>query len=136
MIRNLAAFDAFMRDLVPQIEEKIGELRRWVAIEIWSNVTSMSPVDTGRFRASWNIQDGSPDMSVVPEGQHGPPSQPSGISTRPYQQTWVSNGLPYGERLEFGWSRQAPDGMVRITMAEIETVLNMMGDISRRDFRV
>lgn len=135
MIRNIYAFDQFMRNIVPEVEGQIGKMRRWIAVEIWSQVTRMSPVDTGRFRASWNISEGSPDMSTQPEGNHGPPSR-SHVSDRPFEKTFVSNGLPYGERLEFGWSRQAPQGMVRITIAEMETTLIMLGDISNRDFRL
>lgn len=30
----------------------------------------------------------------------------------------VSNSQPYAERVEFGWSTQAPEGMVRITVKE------------------
>jgi hypothetical protein len=36
---------------------------------------------------------------------------------------WIYNNLPYIERLEFGHSQQAPLGMVRISIAEIETEL-------------
>lgn len=36
---------------------------------------------------------------------------------RPGDSVWIGSGLPYMERLEFGWSRQAPAGMVRIAIA-------------------
>lgn len=133
-IRNIRQFNQFMRNITPEIEEKLGEIRRWVAIEIWTRVTQKSPVDTGRFRASWNIEEGSPDLSVRPEGRYGQPLMPSNISDRPFAKTFVSNGLPYGERLEFGWSRQAPHGMVRVTIAEVEVLIEMLGDVSNRSF--
>lgn len=33
---------------------------------------------------------------------------------------WLNNNLPYIRRLEYGWSTQAPAGMVRVTLAEIQ----------------
>jgi hypothetical protein len=33
---------------------------------------------------------------------------------------WIYNNLPYAIALEYGHSRQAPNGMVRIALAEIE----------------
>ena len=36
---------------------------------------------------------------------------------------FISNNLPYGEKLELGSSQQAPNGMVRISVAEFERVI-------------
>jgi hypothetical protein len=33
---------------------------------------------------------------------------------------YLTNSLPYARRLEYGWSKQAPAGMVRITVANFE----------------
>jgi hypothetical protein len=38
---------------------------------------------------------------------------------------YLTNNLPYGERLEYGYSKQAPSGMVRITLAEYEKILRL-----------
>jgi len=35
------------------------------------------------------------------------------------RQIFIVNGLPYINRLENGWSQQAPNGMVAITLAEL-----------------
>jgi hypothetical protein len=32
--------------------------------------------------------------------------------------------MPYALRLEYGWSKQAPAGMVRVTVAEFQAVVN------------
>ena len=37
--------------------------------------------------------------------------------------TFMANNLPYAHRLEFeGWSRQAPEGMVRRTVARFNQI--------------
>ena len=36
---------------------------------------------------------------------------------------YMTNNLPYGERLEYGWSSKAPSGMVRITLAEYDMII-------------
>lgn len=35
---------------------------------------------------------------------------------------YIANGLPYILRLENGWSKQAPAGMVAITLAELPSL--------------
>ncbi|VEB42983.1 Uncharacterised protein [Chromobacterium violaceum] len=34
---------------------------------------------------------------------------------------WLVNPMPYAVKLEYGWSKQAPAGMVRLTLAEISS---------------
>lgn len=33
---------------------------------------------------------------------------------------WLSNNLPYIERLEYGYSKQTPAGMVRLSIEEVK----------------
>jgi hypothetical protein len=37
---------------------------------------------------------------------------------------FLVNNLPYGPRLERGWSKQAPSGMVGITVAEFQKAVS------------
>lgn len=38
---------------------------------------------------------------------------------------YLTNNLPYINRLEFdGWSTQSPEGMVRVTLAELDTIID------------
>ena len=36
----------------------------------------------------------------------------------------LTNALPYARRVEFGWSSQAPQGMVRLSVAETQQILD------------
>ena len=37
---------------------------------------------------------------------------------------YITNNLPYIMRLEFGYSKQAPAGMARITVDRFQTIVN------------
>jgi len=77
----------------------------------------------GRFRANWNTSVTAPDETTTDAVD---PSGESAIANVLAKMggagavTFLTNGLPYGERLEYeGWSKQAPAGMVRIAMARV-----------------
>lgn len=83
----------------------------------------------GRFRGNWQYT-----FNAIPKGQ-ADAIDPSGsvsigrISKGLNGQAnvagthYVSNNLPYAKRLEEGWSyRQAPQGMVMLTVAEFQSL--------------
>jgi hypothetical protein len=122
-----------------------------------SGVILMTPVDTGRARASWNVSAGSPSTRVPPPGRYrrpaaiGPARQAlSGIGL--YDSIWITSTLPYIKVLEYGgypdppklgswdkrrgvyviksskgFSKQAPRGMVRVTYAQVLNALGFRG---------
>lgn len=105
------------------VEDRVGTLKKLAAFHLWNAVTQRSPVDTGRFRAAWNIAEGRADLSVPPEVAKGttlPPPQPPEIGAiRPGVPIVVSNNLPYALPLEKGSSTQAPQGVAAIAVREV-----------------
>lgn len=90
-----------------------------------SRIIKRSPVDTGRFRNNWQASVNSPATGVTTAtDKTGNASvQEASALINKFQigsTFYLTNNLPYANRLEFGWSKQAPSGMVRITVAEIE----------------
>jgi len=117
----------FIADL-DKFGEKLGIdlriVRRKIALDLLRKITDRTPVDTGRLRASWNLSDDQPDPSVAPKGINTGTGKITATFTRPFGQTWISNNLPYALKIEFdGHSKQAPSGMARISVAEIEAEL-------------
>lgn len=106
------------------VKAEVYKLTRKTALELFSLVVDLSPVDTGAYRASWAVSEGSPVFNWV--GRHrsaklnsyilDEPSTPS-LSTKFYRKFFVTNGAPYALRLEYGWSGQAPYGVVRHAMS-------------------
>ena len=119
----------FALNLAKQIEvanDKVESIVKVTMIELFNRVIQKSPVDTGRFRANWNCSIGSPDLST---SQAIDPSGSSSISkatstvvsyTLNGQSVFLTNNLPYADRLENGWSKQSPNGMVRLSVMEIQ----------------
>lgn len=115
-----------------QWAEAMGGLHRavaYVATEALARVQRKSPVDTGQFRANWLISIGAPDPST----EQGPSpafaakssaALASYAAQEGFPVVYLQNNLPYANRLENGWSKQAPDGMVGLTVAELSALWN------------
>lgn len=81
----------------------------------------------GQFRSNWNLGVDAIDRTTTTEtnsfflqGRNRMPADPFGHSF------YISNAKPYAWRLEVEhWSRRAPDGMVRITALEFDTILQV-----------
>lgn len=80
-----------------------------------------SPVYTGSYRASWRIAFDTPDPSITDGGGPAAPLPPPKFQWPPGfkvgMQVIISNNQPYAERIEYGWSQQAPHGVVRTVVA-------------------
>lgn len=57
-------------------------------------------------------------------GTYGPPTPPDFSAIDGSQQIFILNNVEYIEALEEGHSQQAPAGMVRISIAEVELEIN------------
>ena len=79
-----------------------------------------SPVDQGRFRASWNMHYGTINTEVKPEGEHSMPSVPAMANPFPFETLWITNALPYAVRLNEGWSKQAPKNFVENVVTKVQ----------------
>lgn len=83
----------------------------------------------GRFRGNWQL-----GVNVIPARETGR-IDPSGgetlstiIASVPAQPAgtvmYLANNVPYAQRIEEGWSRQAPTGLVGITAMEFQQVVD------------
>ncbi len=99
-----------------------------VAIEIGNSLVQMSPVDTGRFRANWQHGYGVPNLATTEQTDKGDATSgrlEASILSGYGDVTYITNSLPYAKRLEDGWSKQAPSGMVRITAARFQQFVKL-----------
>jgi hypothetical protein len=128
--KELARFNADLEKFADLLGVAVGVVRKTVAFQIWDGVIEKSPVDKGTFRGSWQMQDGAPGTNELPDppadagGNYYPPPARPQISDVPFEVTWITNPKVYGPPLEFGHSSQAPHGMVRVTMAEVEATID------------
>lgn len=98
-------------------------------ISLSARIIERSPVDSGRFRGNWQITVNSPATKQLSNKDKKGKKRKAAIAQKinSYKESqnvfYLTNNLPYGERLEFGWSKQAPNGMVRRTLSEFDQLL-------------
>lgn len=101
-------------DISKELSEFVGETLRELAIDIDRRVILETPVDTGAARSNWLASIGGPDMSTA-EIDIGAALQKGAVTisgAQDYDTVFISNNLPYIERLNEGWSQQAPTGYI------------------------
>lgn len=124
------SFSVDLSRWVAKANGNVDKVLRQTVMLASQGIVQRSPVDTGRFRANWQFSVGVPDLStskqVDPSGSITMAriqGQIAGIKAG--QDAYLTNSLPYAHRLEFeGWSSQAPNGMVRVTLAGLQAAVN------------
>ncbi|MDC4829548.1 HK97 gp10 family phage protein [Acinetobacter baumannii] len=92
-----------------------GHVKHMVMDTVQSLV-NLSPVDTGAYRASHIVSVGSGDYGI-----RGPVTNPiqdaaiQAVKIKLGNLVYIQNNQPYAERLENGWSDQAPQGIYGLT---------------------
>ncbi len=122
----MRAFSADLSKLVKKANGNIDLVARKVMLELFRGVVMKTPVDTGRARANWVIGFGSVNNATsentdkVGNGVLGTLSgEMQDWRFNDGYSIYFTNSLPYIRELEDGSSKQAPQGMVRLTLFEI-----------------
>ena len=120
---DLGTFEIDIQRFVDKAKGNLALVVRYVALDLFSRIIAKSPVSTGRFKGNWQVAIGS-----VPAGtleicdKDGSATieraQAAMLGLKAGDVVYLVNNLPYANRLEFGWSKQAPSGMVRTTILE------------------
>ncbi len=104
-------------------DEKINIVLQKIGVDALKNVVKKSPVDTGGFRGNWQTTIGTPTSTTVQSvDKSGASTINAGVRKvtkfdyKKHKVIFIQNNLPYANRLENGWSRQAPKGMVSQTI--------------------
>lgn len=82
----------------------------------------------GQFRGNWQVSINATHSGIVdnidPAGTSTIAAGRSVIVTARLGDTiLITNNLPYARRIEYGWSRQAPAGVVRVTAARFNEIV-------------
>ena len=114
---NLNQFGDKIKRVAADVPKNANEIVRKVAFAADQTIVMATPVDTGRARANWQVGIGAAPAGTVEYSGGGSGAagyeigaaqnvvttykgQPGGI--------WLVNNLPYIQRLNEGWSAQAP----------------------------
>lgn len=99
-----------------------------------AELAKMYPLKTGkgyvggRFRGNWQLTISARATAqldrIDPSGNEAISAASAALAGfKAGPPIYIVNNLPYGQRLEYGWSTQAPNGMVRITVAEFADIV-------------
>ncbi len=134
--KNADQFSVELDRVLEQLKTDTQTFKRVFALNLLSRIVYRTPVDTGRARANWQVSNVSPNTN---ERKRFKKNQPNAVATdtvargqknidknKEGQSIWLANNLPYIQRLESGtWSKQAPQGMVAISIEEEETAIGL-----------
>jgi hypothetical protein len=96
-------------DIGDYCNQQMEKLLRAAVLETDSLLKQASPVDTGRFRASWQVGENAAPGGIAPPGNYGttPPLTRIGYGQERIGNIYsVHNNLPYAEPLARGTSKQ------------------------------
>ncbi|WP_333907571.1 HK97 gp10 family phage protein [Delftia acidovorans] len=130
-------FAADLRALCERAGDKAEMVVRGAALELGGQILDRSPVDSGRFKNNWVTATGSADTSRSADPDVSGARSKAMLnekiaSWKPGQTIWILNNLPYAKRLEYGWSQQAPGGMVRLAVQNYSQAIKKAADQVRR----
>ncbi|MBW2674175.1 MAG: hypothetical protein JRD89_12310 [Deltaproteobacteria bacterium] len=114
---------------------------RSIGIKAYALLTEGSPVDSGQFRANWNVSVGNPVFSVAPFSRktlnryaearrRGENLWPRGYNAnkavvgfgavKAGDTMYITNAMPYAKRLNEGWSKQRGGRWVEATVEKLK----------------
>ena len=118
-----------VRDWVANTRVRVAETAAGVAQELADRTIDRTPVLTGHLKRNWQV-----GVNYRPGGHIGG-TDPDGGATKAEiaaslegmtagDKIFLVNNAPYAAKIEFeGWSKKAPMGMLRISVAEIPQII-------------
>lgn len=119
---------------------EIKDVRKNYAFALYSSIVKKTPVDTGRARGNWSITVGHDDTTTSERTTPLFKSLQEVPKVEGDETIYIHNNLPYITKLEYGgypknpkggsgktingYSKQAPEGMVGLTLANNENIFN------------
>jgi Bacteriophage HK97-gp10, putative tail-component len=125
------AFSLDIRKFAEKAGAKADFVVKKTIFDLFSEIVMRTPVDTGRLRANWQIgvnqapgaaydwvdKDGSATLQIAQQML----DTAKGIGDTYY----IVNNLVYAIPIEYGHSKQAPAGMVRVSVASFKNFVDI-----------
>lgn len=121
------SFHQSIKNFVKKTDASMSDIVSASAIELFTNVVIGTPVRDGYAKGGWKVTFTTPSVKVVerqdPTGSKAINEINTKIDGSGRDEFFLTNNLPYIERLEYGYSDQAPEGMVRISVAKWDSIV-------------
>ena len=134
---NAAAFAASLNQLAGYMTSNVEKVIRKTCIDLYKTLVIKTPRDTGRAAASWGISTRDTTLAAEPPKEGWPEDvrdqkidefvgkELQGFSFDIHDdKVTIYNNLEYIPVLEGGSSRQAPSGMVSVSLLEFTSHFN------------
>lgn len=130
---TIAQFEASVTKWITQVETGLDDVIKTMLKSVYRDLVMGSPVDTGRFRANWQVtanyipmhalnQYDKTGSETIREGNRDIDSMRfmrGGAITKVH----FSNMLIYANALEYGHSKQAPAGVLGIVAVRLSSYM-------------
>jgi hypothetical protein len=146
----MGSFALQLGDFAQRANANLDALARKVVLDIGTRLVEKSPVGDpatwasppppgyvgGRFRANWQYAFGKVGVGDLPDidatGALSIGRISAGVQTAPGAGIhYLFNNMPYAQKLEDGYSQQAPQGMVATTVLEFEGIVTQLATRGR-----
>lgn len=126
-MNELEAFNREIDAFAKKVAINVTALQKKIVLEALRRLVMKTPVDTGRARGNWQVTIAAPAEGQLQETDTiGTATILQGLeaiaSLPAYEVVWISNNVDYIELLEHGHSKQAPAGMLAVTVEELRTM--------------
>ena len=121
----VSRFNAELRNFAKQVApQELRDVKRKIGMKALYRLILKTPVDTGRARANWQVTlNVDSNMSLERTDKSGGPTLVAGEATlsnvKAHDVIYITNNVAYIEVLENGHSKQAPAGMLAVTVEEL-----------------
>ena len=123
------SWESDWKKIESKIDRTLDQGIRATLLEVSTAIIKGTPADTGRARGNWqaSIGRGATGEVSVDSVRSGEAKAIAEVNQKASVAVgdlyYLTNNLPYIERLEYGWSKQAPGGMVRKNMQNFNRLL-------------
>lgn len=112
------SFSAQIAGFGERTTRRVQEVRRGVSLKLFNSVILDTPVKTGRARGNWQVSTDKPIVGEISREDASGRAVMAEVEAEVKKSDgdaplFLSNSLPYIQKLEEGGSKQAPEGMVR-----------------------
>jgi len=128
---------------------KLNKIVKVAAMELFKSVIMMTPVDTGRAKGNWQCTMTKPADGIIDSEQSEEATiakmMEITLKSSIRKGIFLTNNLPYIQKLEYGgygqgpkteggYSKQAPAGMVRVSLDRIQKDLKeIIADVIEKE---
>lgn len=126
-IGGLATFEKSIADWIDRADDKFSDVVSGTVIRATNAIVDLSPVDTGRFKANWQVTANAPAAQSLNDYDQLGGETKSALArqaravarSKATKVIYITNRLDYAADLEYGASNQAPAGVLGVVQARL-----------------